>query len=110
MAEARFFVCTACSKTVEAWDDGNPYWIVESGGKHYAYHPDPDRDRCIGNDSPHLCLACGSEFNVDSRDPVDRCTACGSADIRRLSALDGEPCPWCKRGRFQIDPEPFLIC
>jgi hypothetical protein len=25
----------------EAWDEGNPHYFDERGGKHYACHPDP---------------------------------------------------------------------
>jgi len=45
--------------------DGNPYWIADSGEKHYAYHPYHEKiARCVGYDSPHLCLSCGKEFQV----------------------------------------------
>ncbi len=53
---------------VEAWSDGNPYYIDGGGAKLYAYHPDHDSlAQCIGNDDPHLYLSCGREFMVDSR-------------------------------------------
>jgi len=71
MAEAVRYLCDYCSKAVKAWSDGNPYYIDETGNKRYAYHPDQGgMSKCIGNDSPYLCLACGAEFSVDSREPI----------------------------------------
>ena len=54
MAAGFRFVCSGCDHSVESWDDGNPYYVNEDGKKQYAYHPDPLRYRCIGNDSPNL--------------------------------------------------------
>ena len=34
-----------------------PTTVDEDGKKQYAYHPEPLRNRCIGIDSPHLCLS-----------------------------------------------------
>lgn len=63
MADAKRFVCGSCRRVIEAWSDGNPYYLDRDGQKHYAYHPNHERlDRCIGNDLPHLCLACGEKF------------------------------------------------
>ncbi len=63
MAQSILFVCDHCSKRVEAWDEGNPYYFDERGMKRYAYHPDHEnRARCVGNDSPHLCVKCGEQF------------------------------------------------
>jgi hypothetical protein len=71
MTQAQRFVCDRCGHAVEAWSDGNPYYNDEAGDKQYDYHPNRERlARCIGNDSPHLCLGCGTEFKVDSRAPV----------------------------------------
>jgi hypothetical protein len=68
MAAALRYVCEGCGRAIEAWSDGNPYYIDEAGTKQYAYHPDRERlDRCIGNDCPHLCLACGETLMVYSR-------------------------------------------
>ena len=68
MAEGLRYVCGECAHAVEAWSDGNPYYIDGGGAKLYAYHPDHDSlAQCIGNDDPHLCLSCGREFMVDSR-------------------------------------------
>src|SRR5687768_13894409 len=82
MAEALRFVCGNCGRAIEAWSDGNPYYLDEEGRKKYAYHPDHERlALCIGNDSPHLCLACGWQFKVDSRAPRADCPRCGAGDI-----------------------------
>ena len=95
---------------MEAWSDGNPYFLDATGTKQYVYHPDHERlERCIGNGSPHLCLACGGEFMVDSRAPVDACPECGSAEIARTSRLEGRTCPWCKAGVFAADPDFHCI-
>ena len=106
MAECIRYVCGNCGKTIDAWSDGNPYYINEDGQKQYAYHPDHERlALCIGNDSPHLCLACGEQFMVDSRAPLGRCPACDAADIGDVSDLDGRGCPFCKAGAFAADPD-----
>ena len=106
MAECLRFVCGSCGKAIEAWSDGNPYYIDPLGTKQYAYHPDHERlARCIGNDTPHLCLACGEEFVVDSRSPTRICPKCGSEDIAETFVLDGKECPDCHAGVFTIDPD-----
>ena len=105
MAQAQRFVCDGCGHAVKAWSDGNPYYLDESGAKQYAYHPDHERlARCIGNDSPHLCLACGAECMVDSRAPVTACPGCGAGDLAGTYQLGGRPCPYCKAGAFAVDP------
>lgn len=109
MAQARRLVCSVCGRAITAWSDGNPYYIDEAGVKRYAYHPDPKRRLCIGNDSPHLCLGCGAEFAVDSRAPVSTCSACGSAEITPTYELAGRPCPHCRAGVFHADPEFFAV-
>ncbi len=106
MAEARQYVCDKCGNYVVAWSDGNPYYIDEHGEKRYAYHPDHERlARCVGNDSGHLCLACGVEFHVDSRNPTSECPACGSSEFESMFRLDGKQCPNCRSGTFRIDPD-----
>lgn len=40
MAEGIRYICDNCSRAIEAWSDGNPYYIDDSGNKKYAYHPD----------------------------------------------------------------------
>jgi DNA-directed RNA polymerase subunit RPC12/RpoP len=110
MAACLRYVCGGCHKDIVAWDDGNPYYIDADGAKQYAYHPDHERRmRCIGNDSPHLCLACGAEFMVDSRAPVEACPTCGAAEIARTYGLDGQRCPYCKAGVFTMDPDFFRV-
>ena len=110
MAEGRQYVCNSCGHSIEAWTDGNPYYIDENGSKQYAYHPDHERlNKCIGNDSPHLCLSCGHEFMVDSRDPVAACPICGSSEIADTFQLDGRQCPFCKKEVFAFDPKSVSI-
>ena len=109
MAEGQRFVCGNCQRAIEAWSDGNPYYLDESGHKKYAYHPSDLLALCIGNDSPHLCLACGTEFKVDSRAPRTTCRKCGGADIVHTWELEGRRCPYCKVGTFAADPEGRAI-
>ena len=105
MAEGVRYVCRGCGKAIEAWSDGNPYYLDDAGRKHYAYHPDhKGLAKCIGNDSPHLCLACGEEFMVDSRSPHTRCPQCASTKIADTFHLRGKRCPSCKAGKFAFDP------
>jgi len=104
VAEGIFFVCNYCGKEVESWDEGNPYYRDASGAKHYASHPDPERDLCTGMDSPHLCLNCGAEFPVDSEQPRLECPECSSREIADTFRLDDKRCPYCKEGRFLRDP------
>jgi len=110
MADARLYVCDHCQHSITAWSDGNPYYIDESGARQYAYHPDHERlDRCIGNDSPHLCLSCGHEFNVDSLNPATACLECESEQFVSTYRLEGQKCPYCKAGQFLVDPEYYVI-
>lgn len=110
MAEGVRFICGGCGKAIEAWSDGNPYYIDTRGRKHYAYHPDHKRlAQCIGNDSPHLCLACGAEVMVDSRSPATRCPQCDSTELADTCRLDGKACPSCKAGTFAVDPRFHAI-
>ena len=105
MAECLRFVCAACGHTIEAWSDGNAYYIDDNGEKQYAYHPDHENlDRCIGNDSPHLCLSCGVACKVDSRSPVAACPGCTSESLQPLFRLAGSLCPYCGEGVFEVDP------
>ena len=104
MAEGLRFVCTECHKAIEAWSDGNPYYLDEAGAKHYAYHPDHEAmARCIGNDSPPLCLGCGKELTIDSRAPLEACPGCGSRRLVDTFRLAGRRCPFCKTGKFSVD-------
>ena len=104
MAEGARFHCDHCHHEIESWSDGNPYLLNEKGEKEYAYHPDHDRlALTIGNDSPHLCLACGEKQMVDSRSPHDACTRCGAERLVDTWNLGGEPCPLCRNGHFRRD-------
>ena len=105
MAEGVRYVCANCGKAIEAWSDGNPYYLDAGGRKHYAYHPDPRRSKCIGYDSPTLCLACGEAFMIDSRSPTPRCPTCDSMTLAATFRLGGKTCPFCKAGVFAADPE-----
>ncbi len=110
MSEGIHFVCNGCSRAIMAWSDGNPYELDEQGSKQYAYHPDHERlALCVGNDSPHLCLGCGFEFNVDSQAPIEACPTCGSAEIADFCELLDKNCPDCKVGQFAIDPDGSCI-
>ena len=105
MAEGVTYICGECGHAIEAWSDGNPYYIDKNGDKQYAYHPDHKRlDQCIGNDSPHLCLSCGKEFMVDSRAPISACPEYQANDVVSTFDLDGQRCPYCKVGVFAADP------
>lgn len=104
------FVCDACGHAVEAWTDGNPYYIDVDGKKRYAYHPDHENlARCVGNDDPHLCLSCGAACKVDSRKPRSTCPRCRARDLVPTTDLDGRPCPRCEDGTFRLDPDRYAI-
>jgi hypothetical protein len=110
MAMAIRLICDYCDRTIEAWDDGNPYYLDQNGKKQYAYHPDHDRlALCIGNDLPFLCLSCGQEFMNDSRSPTESCPACSSRDIVATFKLDSRQCPYCKKGYFKQDEKYICI-
>ena len=111
MAQGVRFVCNSCDHAIEAWDDGNPYYfesvITKTGvtqKKKYAYHPSAKFDQCVGNDSPHLCLACGKNFMVDSEAPIAACPKCQSNKITDTMELGGKTCPYCHTGVFDNDP------
>lgn len=110
MAIAERYACDKCGYAVDAWSDGNPYYIDESGQKKYAYHPDHVAlSKCIGNDVPYLCLACGLGFNIDSRSAAMECPRCQSKDIAEFVNVGGHRCPRCKSGMFSSDPKLILI-
>lgn len=105
MAQGKRLVCQHCAHEVEAWSDGNPYYFDQAGAKRYAYHPDHENlERCIGNDAPHLCLACGSAVMIDSRRPREDCPECETGPLVSTWELEGEVCPSCKIGKFVRDP------
>ena len=106
MAECIRFVCSGCRHCIEAWDDGNPFYIDEAGNKKYAYHPNhEEREKCIANDEPHLCLNCGTESKIDSRNDCKVCTECGSEKVVDTFRLEGVTCPICKDGHFVSDKD-----
>ncbi len=53
MAEARRFVCGNCDKTIEAWSDGNPYFIDDAGGAMFRAWISTPCERNM-----HLLLLC----------------------------------------------------
>ena len=92
MAEGIKYVCGKCRHTIEAWSDGNPYYIDDHGGRQYAYHPDHERlARCIGNDVPNLCLSGmqGREHRRDIRACRTSLSLLQSRHIRPRSELAG---------------------
>jgi DNA-directed RNA polymerase subunit RPC12/RpoP len=109
MAEGRIFTCSHCEVQIEAWDDGKPYYVTETGKKKYVYHPDPKLKDCIGNDSPTMCLNCGKRFKIDSRNPISKCPKCSSSDISDEFSLDAKTCPFCKIGTFVHDVNCRMI-
>ena len=110
MAECVRFECTGCGYSVDAWSDGNPFYLDRSGNKVYAYHPDhAELAKCIANDQPHLCLTCGEESKFDSRLETRVCPQCCSNDVVDLFTLEGMKCPKCEDGHFAKDDEFFCI-
>ena len=110
MAEGKHLVCSHCTRTIEAWSDGNPYYLDTAGRKRYAYHPDHENlSRCIGNDVPHICVSCGAEQKVDSREPHENCLKCGQQRLVEIWNLEGHTCPSCRVGTFIQDPNWFTI-
>lgn len=104
MAECIRFVCSACGQSIEAWSDGNPFYIDETGDKKYAYHPNHDElAKCIANDVPHFCLDCGAESKIDSRLDTKNCPDCSSEKVVDSFRLEGVKCPKCKNGHFARD-------
>ena len=48
MAQAIRYVCGGCGHRTEAWSDGNPYYIDETGRKQYATPIIPTKSRFRG--------------------------------------------------------------
>jgi hypothetical protein len=110
MAEGRMYASSGCAFTVEAWSDGNPYYRDERGRKRYAYHPDHENlARCIGNDEPHLCTACGAIVKVDSEKRTDRCRKCKAVALVPIWEIGGRACPRCRSGVFVEDAGGGMI-
>ena len=113
MARGIPIVCDTCGEGVMAWDDGNPYYIdlskwipgkrPRSRCKVYVHHPHVPDWPIVGNDEPHLCLACAHSFNIDSERPRTTCTKCASNEIAPLQELADKQCPWCKGGILRAD-------
>lgn len=109
MAEGRTFVCTNCSHSLQAWDEGDPYYVDKRGKRRYVYHPSPERDRATGVEWPALCLGCGLEITQDSAAAVEQCARCASQEIVDVWAVDGRVCPYCRAGTFAVEPDSFAI-
>jgi DNA-directed RNA polymerase subunit RPC12/RpoP len=105
MAVGSRFVCSNCDAEVIAWSDGNPYFIDEHSLKQYAYHPDPNAERCVGVDFPHLCLGCGAKIQVDSNLPTNTCPDCGGRMLIAATQLEGKSCPECHAGKYIVDSQ-----
>lgn len=104
MAQCIRFTCDSCGFSIEAWSDGNPFYIDENGKKVYAYHPNHDElSKCIANDVPHICLDCGNEVKIDSRLETKACPKCRSSKVVETYELSGVECPKCGEGRFKQD-------
>lgn len=110
MAEAIQFTCSVCARAIVVWSDGNLYYRDENGRKRHAYHPYHEAlARCIGNDVPHLCLACGRETTVDSERPPRHCRRCRTGTLIPTWELAGQRCPTCREGSFVASAEPYAI-
>lgn len=103
------FVCSVCAHAISAWDEGNPYYLDADGEKQYAYHPAPERDWCIGVETPMLCLACGTGCDDDSRAPRTSCPSCSAEALVATWTLEGVQCPFCREGMFHEDPQFQMI-
>ena len=101
MAECIRFTCDSCGFSIDAWDDGNPFYVNHEGKKVYVYHPSSDRRFAIANDVPHLCLACGKQVKIDSRLETKACTKCRSSNVVETYRLEGVECSKCKKGHFR---------
>jgi len=110
MAMGRFFNCNKCGKSISSWSDGNPYYFDEQGIKRNIYHPDHENlARCVGNDSPHLCLGSGASLPMDSIVKRNKCPECKSSKVKSQFTLEGCVCAYCKEGEFVVDPDKFAI-
>jgi hypothetical protein len=110
MAECVRFTCSGCGFSIESWSDGNPFYIDGSGNKKYAYHPNFDElEKCIANDEPHLCLGCGVEINIDSREKEKHCPKCSSTNVVDSFGLEETKCPNCDSGHFKRDDSFGMI-
>ncbi len=113
MAQSWIFECVRCDNHVEAWDDGDPYYvdvrrslqgIPRSRCKVYVHHPDVPDQPLDGIDVPHVCLDCSHGFHVDDQRPRETCTKCRSRNIVDALRLEGRTCPKCRKGSFEGRP------
>ena len=110
MAECFRFVCSGCGASIEAWSDGNPFYIDKGGNKKYAYHPNHEElEKCIAIDEPHPCLNCGGEVKIDSRLKAKNCPECGSTSVVDTFCLESVKCPRCGDGQFVRDDKFYCI-
>lgn len=109
MAACIRFTCASCGFSIDAWDEGNPFYFDEKGKKVYVYHPSEYRLLAIANDEPHLCLDCGQEVKIDSRLEQKACPKCNSTRVVDTYKLGGVECPKCKKGQFVQDRDYFCI-
>ena len=110
MSSAKRFKCTNCHHEIVAWSDYDNYFIDSEGHKQYTYHPSHDAlEKCIGYESPCLCLSCGELFSVDSLEPTNSCPKCSSSEINELYDIDDKNCPYCNLGKFHVDDRFFMV-
>jgi hypothetical protein len=126
MAACYTFVCSYCRYSIEAWDDGNPYFLSDKGRRQYFYHPGGEEqlkeyvsqsdgkdltgdelnkflEKRTGNMSEMLCLDCGRKFRRDLERQKAVCPSrtCKSANIIDTWELEDKQCPKCKQGQFK---------
>jgi len=109
MAECIRFTCSSCGFSIEAWDEGDPFYLDENGNKVYVYHPSPDRILAIANDESFLCLDCGKQVKIDSRREQKACPKCKSTRVVDTYQLEGVECPKCRKGHFKQDEDYRVI-
>jgi hypothetical protein len=127
MAAGIRFICSQCRFTVEAWDEGNPYFLSDKGKPQFFYHPARERKleeyiqqsagryltgkeredfiaSRTGNMSDLLCLDCGNTFRLDLEKRKRICPRrnCKSKNVVDPSMMGGKICPRCKMGTFEI--------
>lgn len=128
MAEGRKLICSHCGYALEAWSDGNPFFLSDAGEPQFFYHPNESQleeyiqqsegryltgearqdfmVKRVGNMNDLLCLDCGNTFRLDAdRQPTvcpqERCKSKNGVDVWLLS---GKTCPRCKTGTFRGMP------
>ena len=134
MAEGFTYVCTHCKHSIDAWDDGNSYFMSDSGKPQFFYHPsgeyqlqeyiqqssgkdlkgaelDSFLESRTGNMSDMLCLDCGRKFKIDLERKKVICNSrkCKSANVVSFTELEEKQCPKCKKGVFRRDKNSHMI-